>query len=199
MAVIIIVWENYMEVTKGIKMSTLQRLFYDWKILMSLKTREREIGAGWFCRKMQRLHWSLSLHRERHFLRTSRLNFIFFLFPHSYFHSTFSHILCAVLFPASLTSVRGWASQPELVSVSFACMKLSSSEIIFSRCASVIFLCTDSSCPVCFGSLNLVLVCHPLGSGCVNGARWGNPESAPNPTVFNEGRLGTYRVNQREI
>lgn len=94
------------------KMSTLQRLFYDWKILMSLKKREREIGVGWFCRKMQRLHWSLPSHRERHFLRTSRLNDIFFLFPLSYFHSTFSQILCAVLFPASQRM--GWSAWPGL-------------------------------------------------------------------------------------
>lgn len=99
----------------------------------------------------------------------------------------------------SFLLLRRWAGQPDLVFISFACMKLSSSEIFFSLCASVIFLRTDSSCPICFGSLNLVLVCHPLGSVCENGARWGNPGSAPNPTVFNEERLGTYRVNQREI
>lgn len=46
------------------EMNTLQRFFYDWKILMSLKESERSRswrGVVWFFKKMQRLHFEVCL------------------------------------------------------------------------------------------------------------------------------------------
>lgn len=85
------------------------------------------------------------------------------LFPHPCFHST-----CSLSCPIGSERL-GWSAWPGLQQ--FCCHQVliqqSSSECL-GCCASLIYLCSDSSDPINLGSQGSLPVCHPLGCTCAS-------------------------------